>query len=144
LESEFTHACQLPSMPSSEPSLLVVFDQGLATLAMALRSVLEAFSLATVLLGLLITLRKAWQGWRARRRGPSGFQAVRLTFGSWLAMALEFQLGADIVATSTSPTGAHLVQLGVVAVIRTLLNVFLARDLEAEASHRSPSPEGRP
>ena len=131
-------------MPSSEPSLLVVFDQGLAALAMALRSVLEAFSLATVVLGLLITLRQAWQGWRARRRGPSSFQAVRLTFGSWLAMALEFQLGADIVATSTSPTGAHLVQLGVVAVIRTLLNVFLARDLEAEASHRSLSPEGCP
>ncbi len=128
-------------MPSSEPSFLLVFDQGLAALAMALRSVLEAFSLATVVLGLLITLRQAW---RARRRGPSAFQAVRLTFGSWLAMALEFQLGADIVATSTSPTGAHLVQLGVVAVIRTLLNVFLARDLEAEASHRSLSPEGRP
>ena len=130
-------------MPSSEPSLLVVFDQGLATLAMALRSVLEALSLGTVLLGLLITLRQAWQGWRVRRRGPTAFQAVRLTFGSWLAMALEFQLGADIVATSTSPTGANLVQLGVVAVIRTLLNVFLARDLEAEASHQSLSPEGR-
>ena len=131
-------------MPSSEPSLLLVFDQGLATLAMALRNLLEAFSLATVVLGLLITLRQAGQGWRARRRGPSAFQAVRLTFGSWLAMALEFQLGADIVATSTSPTGAHLVQLGVVAVIRTLLNVFLARDLEAEASHQSLSQEGRP
>ena len=131
-------------MPSSEPSLMSVFDQGLATLAMALRSVLEALSLGTVLLGLLITLRQAWQGWRVRRRGPSAFQAVRLTFGSWLAMALEFQLGADIVATSTSPTGANLVQLGVVAVIRTLLNVFLARDLEAEASHQSLSPEGRP
>lgn len=131
-------------MPSSEPSLLFVFDQGLATLAMALRSVLEALSLGTVLLGLLITLRQAWQGWRTRRRGPSAFQGVRLTFGSWLAMALEFQLGADIVATSTSPTGANLVQLGVVAVIRTLLNVFLARDLEAEASHQSLSPEGRP
>ena len=90
-------------MPSSEPSLLLVFDQGLATLAMALRNLLEAFSLATVVLGLLITLRQAGQGWRARRRGPSAFQAVRLTFGSWLAMALEFQLGADIVATSTSP-----------------------------------------
>ena len=131
-------------MPSSEPSLLFVFDQGLATLAMALRSVLEALSLGTVLLGLLITLRQAWQGWRVRRRGPRAFQAVRLTFGSWLAMALEFQLGADIVATSTSPTGANLVQLGVVAVIRTLLNVFLARDLEAEASHQSLSPDGRP
>jgi len=131
-------------MPSPEPSLLIVFDQGLATLAMALRSVLEALSLGTVLIGLLITLRQAWQGWRVRRRGSTAFQAVRLTFGSWLAMALEFQLGADIVATSTSPTGAHLVQLGVVAVIRTLLNVFLARDLEAEASHQSLSPEGRP
>jgi uncharacterized membrane protein len=131
-------------MPSSEPSLLFVFDQGLGTLAMALRSVLEALSLGTVLLGLLVTLRQAWQGWRVRRRGPSAFQAVRLTFGSWLAMALEFQLGADIVATSTSPTGANLVQLGVVAVIRTLLNVFLARDLEAEASHQSLSPDGRP
>lgn len=131
-------------MPSPEPSLLIVFDQGLATLAMALRSVLEALSLGTVLIGLLITLRQAWQGWRVRRRGSTAFQAVRLTFGSWLAMALEFQLGADIVATSTSPTGANLVQLGVVAVIRTLLNVFLARDLEAEASHRSLSPEGRP
>jgi len=131
-------------MPSPEPSLLIVFDQGLATLAMALRSVLEALSLGTVLIGLLITLRQAWQGWRVRRRGSSAFQAVRLTFGSWLAMALEFQLGAEIVATSTSPTGAHLVQLGVVAVIRTLLNVFLARDLEAEASHQSLSPEGRP
>jgi uncharacterized membrane protein len=131
-------------MPSSEPGLLFVFDQGLATLAMALRSVLEALSLGTVLLGLLITLRQAWQGWRARRRGSTAFQAVRLTFGSWLAMALEFQLGADIVATSTSPTGANLVQLGVVAVIRTLLNVFLSRDLEAEASHQSLSPEGRP
>jgi len=131
-------------MPSPEPSLLIVFDQGLATLAMALRSVLEALSLGTVLLGLLITLRQAWQGWRVRRRGSTAFQAVRLTFGSWLAMALEFQLGADIVATSTSPTGANLVQLGVVAVIRTLLNVFLARDLEAEASHQSLSPEGRP
>ena len=131
-------------MPSSEPSLMFVFDQGLATFAMTLRSVLEALSLGTVLLGLLITLRQAWQGWRVRRRGSSAFQAVRLTFGSWLAMALEFQLGADIVATSTSPTGANLVQLGVVAVIRTLLNVFLARDLEAEASHQSLSPEGRP
>ena len=130
-------------MPSSEPSLLIAFDQGLATLAMALRSVLEAHSLGTVLLGLLITLRQAWQGWRARRRGSTAFQAVRLTFGSWLAMALEFQLGADIVATSTSPTGAHLVQLAVVAVIRTLLNVFLARDLESEQALQASALEAR-
>lgn len=131
-------------MLSSEPLLIPGFEQGLAVLAAALRALLEGLSLGTVLLGLLVTLRQAWLAWRRRLRGPSGFPGVRLTFGSWLAMALEFQLGADIVATSTSPTGTHLVQLAVVAVIRTLLNVFLARDLDAEKAHQAPVAERLP
>lgn len=128
-------------MLSLEPVLISGFEQGLAELASALRILLEGLSLGTVLLGLLVTLRQAW---RRRLRGSVGLPGVRLTFGSWLAMALEFQLGADIVATSTSPTGTHLVQLAVVAVIRTLLNVFLARDLEAEKAHQAPMTEQRP
>ncbi len=123
-------------MLSSELAPWVGLEQGLASLAMVLRTVLEGLSLATVLLGLLVTLRQGWLAWRRRGRGSTGFGAVRLTFGSWLAMALEFQLGADIVATSTAPTGSHLMQLAVVAVIRTLLNVFLARDLETEQARR--------
>ena len=47
-------------------------------------------------------------------------------------MALEFQLGADIVATTTAATGQNLNQLDAVAVIRTFLNLFLAREIEAE------------
>jgi uncharacterized membrane protein len=128
-------------MLSSELAPWVGLEQSLASLAMALRTVLEALSLATVLLGLLVTLRQGWLAWRRRGRGFTGFGGVRLTFGSWLAMALEFQLGADIVATSTAPTGSHLTQLAVVAVIRTLLNVFLARDLETEqARHQQEQP----
>lgn len=128
-------------MLSSEPVLIPGFEQGLGVLASALRAVLEGLSLGTVLLGLVVTLRQAWLTWRRRLRGSLGFSGVRLTFGSWLAMALEFQLGADIVATSTSPTGTHLVQLAVVAVIRTLLNVFLARELDAEKAHQAPAAE---
>ena len=131
-------------MLSPEPVLIPGFEHGLAVLASALRALLEGLSLGTVLLGLLVTLRQAWLAWRRRLRGSPDFLGVRLTFGSWLAMALEFQLGADIVATSTSPTGTHLVQLAVVAVIRTLLNVFLARDLEAEKAHQVPITEQRP
>jgi uncharacterized membrane protein len=132
-------------MLSAEPNLLLGFEHGLAALASALRALLEALSLGTVLLGLLVTLRQAWFVWRRRLRGPAGFRSVRLSFGSWLAMALEFQLGADIVATSAAPTGAHLVQLAVVAVIRTLLNVFLSRDLDMEQAHQAsqaPAVEG--
>jgi len=107
-------------------------EAGLVHAAGTLRLVLEGLSLATVLIGLLASLRLI----RPRRRGDdaasSPLQAVRLRFGTWLALALEFQLGADIVATTTSPSRDTLIQLAVVAVIRTFLNVFLARELEAE------------
>jgi len=131
-------------MLSPEPVLILGFEQGMALVASALRALLEGLSLGTVLLGLLVTPRQGWLAWRRRLRGSPGFPGVRLTFGSWLAMALEFQLGADIVATSTSPTGTHLVQLAAVAVIRTLLNVFLARDLDAEKAHQVPVAERHP
>ncbi|MEX0589384.1 MAG: DUF1622 domain-containing protein [Cyanobium sp.] len=131
-------------MPSSEIALFPGLELGLASMALALRDVLELLSLVTVLLGLVVTLRQGWLSWRRRLRGSAGFRGVRITFGSWLAMALEFQLGADIVATSTSPTGAHLVQLSVVAVIRTLLNVFLARDLDSEQAHQPRQEQARP
>ena len=50
-------------------------------------------------------------------------------FGGWLVVALEFQLAADIAGTIVSPTTAHLVQLGAIAVIRTFLNYFLNKEL---------------
>jgi uncharacterized membrane protein len=60
------------------------------------------------------------------------FNPIRIRFGSWLAMALEFQLGADIVATTVTPTLQDLGQLALIAVIRTFLNYFLAKELETE------------
>jgi nucleoside phosphorylase len=39
---------------------------------------------------------------------------------------------ADIVSTTTSPSERNLLQLALVAVIRTFLNVFLAREIESE------------
>ena len=103
-------------------------------LAETLRVALEGLSVLSVLIGLLAMARLA--GRRARRQGrlleerPSN--RGRLTFGTWLSLALEFQLGADIVATTVSPSGQHLIQLGAVAIIRTLLNLFLGRELEQE------------
>jgi len=36
---------------------------------------------------------------------------LRMQFGGWLALALEFQLASDIVKTTTAPTYEHLIQL---------------------------------
>jgi uncharacterized membrane protein len=104
----------------------------LAHAAAAMRFVLEALSIGTVLVGLLATLRQARYLRRAGNRSLRPTASARLTFGSWLSLALEFQLGADIVSTTSSPSRDNLIQLAVVAVIRTFLNVFLARELEAE------------
>ncbi|MFM2080494.1 MAG: hypothetical protein RLZZ124_1563 [Cyanobacteriota bacterium] len=106
-------------------------QQGLTGFAELLRLLLEALSVATVLVGLLACLPGIGPGGR-RRRSPGSLAAIRIGFGSWLSLALEFQLGADIVATTASPSRDNLIQLAVVAVIRTGLNVFLARELESE------------
>ncbi len=104
--------------------------------AVGLRFVLEGVSLVCVALGFAATLLQAMRqrlGPGRRREAISRrFNSLRLTFGSWLSMALEFQLAADIVATTTAPSNQNLIQLGVIAVIRTFLNVFLAREVELE------------
>ncbi|MEB3260851.1 MAG: DUF1622 domain-containing protein [Cyanobacteriota bacterium] len=113
--------------------MLVALQDVLEPLGTATRLLLEALSVLTVLYGLLALGGQALarRGWRHRLpQRPSNL--ARLTFGSWLALALEFQLAADIVATTISPSESNLIQLGVIAVIRTGLNVFLGRDIEAE------------
>ena len=62
------------------------------------------------------------------QRGP--LTAARLTFGGWLALALEFQLGADVVQTTISREVSDLITLGAVAVVRTFLNYFLSLELQ--------------
>jgi uncharacterized membrane protein len=57
---------------------------------------------------------------------------LKLTFGGWLALALEFQLASDIVKTTISPSYDNLIQLAVVAVIRTFLTYFLNREIRED------------
>jgi len=47
-------------------------------------------------------------------------------------LALEFQLAADILATTVAPSWAQIGKLGAIAVIRTGLNYFLAREIKEE------------
>jgi uncharacterized membrane protein len=58
-------------------------------------------------------------------------KAIWRRFGMWLLLGLEFELAADIIASVISPTWLDIGQLGAIAVIRTFLNFFLEKDLEA-------------
>ena len=69
---------------------------------------------------------------RLLARGP--LASARFTFGSWIALALEFQLGADVVQTTVSRETSALIQLAAVAIVRTFLNYFLSLELK-EKTH---------
>jgi uncharacterized membrane protein len=58
--------------------------------------------------------RRAWRG-----------------FASWILIALELTLAADIVRTALAPTWNQIGQLGAIALIRTALNYFMERDVES-------------
>lgn len=60
---------------------------------------------------------------------------IRLTLARYLALALEFQLGADIISTAVAPTWEEIGKLGAIAVIRTGLNFFLSQELKEEKKH---------
>ena len=80
-------------------------------------------------------------------RHAVAFTDVRLILGRFLALALEFQLGADILSTAIAPSWDQIGKLGAVAIIRTALNYFLTRELHdagqaASASETSGIPVG--
>lgn len=67
----------------------------------------------------------------SRRQSKVGQRKdIWLSFGVWLLLGLEFELGADIVRTAISPTWTEIGQLAAIGFIRTFLNLFLERDLE--------------
>jgi uncharacterized membrane protein len=66
------------------------------------------------------------------QRRTADFTAIRLTLARYLALALEFQLGADILSTAIAPSWEQIGKLGAIAVIRTALNFFLSREMRDE------------
>ena len=64
---------------------------------------------------------------------------VWLSYGAAIALALEFTLAADIIRSSIAPSWDSIGKLAAIAAIRTLLNVFLMRDLES-LGHKKEHP----
>jgi len=60
------------------------------------------------------------------------YERARLTLARFLALALEFQLAADVLGTAVSPSWTGIGKLAAIAVIRTALNYFLSREIKEE------------
>jgi uncharacterized membrane protein len=60
------------------------------------------------------------------------FVRVRLGLGRYLTLGLEFQLASDVLSTAIAPTFGEIGKLAAVAAIRTVLNYFLAKEIQRE------------
>lgn len=80
----------------------------------------------------LSSVRSLWNYLRALATDHSLLvpkEEIRLSLGRSLALALELELGADILKTAVAPTWNDIGLLAAIAVLRTALNYFLEREL---------------
>lgn len=91
---------------------------------------IQTVGVVLVAIGVCVAVAQFTRVLRARK--PSEFTDIRLTLARYLALALEFELGADILGTAVSPSWDQIGKLAAVAVIRTGLNYFLSREMKQE------------
>lgn len=96
-----------------------------------LKLAVEVAGALVIGIGLFAALAAYLRGMRATHHA-SLFIETRLTFARFLALALELQLGADILGTAVAPSWDQIGKLAAIAVIRTALNYFLLRELNSE------------
>jgi len=94
----------------------------------------ETIGAVLVALGIIVAMVQLLRQFAAHRTAE--FTAIRLILARHLALALEFQLGADILSTAISPSWQQIGKLGAIAVIRTGLNYFLSMEMESERQVR--------
>ena len=102
----------------------------LRTAAQAAATLVEAVGVPVVAVGIARAMVR-YVGSAIRRSRPFPPEDLRLDLGRSLALALEFLLGADILRTAVDPSWDEIARLAAIAAIRTGLNFFLERELEA-------------
>jgi uncharacterized membrane protein len=101
---------------------------------------IEVVGAAIITIGVLIAITLLVRALR-HPEAPSAFTRVRLVLGSYLVLALEFQLAADILKTAVTPSFSDIGQLAAIAAIRTLLNYFLTKEIAQEKAELAASNE---
>jgi len=105
-------------------------EEGVVAAVQWLKLGVELVGATIIALGIITAGALLVKALAARR--TADFTAIRLTLARYLALALEFQLGADILSTAIAPSWEQIGKLGAIAVIRTALNFFLSKEMQDE------------
>jgi uncharacterized membrane protein len=100
----------------------------------------ELFAGLVIGLAVLRATVKAIRLFFIQRAVESGQETIRLELGRWLALALEFELAADILRAAIAPTWNEIGQLAAIVVLRTVLNYFLQQEIDKAAKRGTDVP----
>jgi uncharacterized membrane protein len=109
-----------------------IFQDVAATIALVIEAfvvIVLAYAAAEAVVGMVRAVTGHSLGTGARRE-------VWFRFALWIVLALEFALAADIIRSAIAPSWESIGQLAAIAAIRTGLNWFLVKDIEAYNSKR--------
>ncbi len=100
-----------------------------------LRLLIETLGAVVIAIGIALTIYGLARHMLKER--DKGFIKIRLKLARYLTLALEMQLAADVLSTSIAPTWEQIGKLAAIAVIRTMLNFFLNREMRHEKAEES-------
>ncbi len=111
-----------PSQTAVEPTVI--------NLVLWLKLIVETIGAIIIAIGVVLAFIEFFKTLSSSE--TEGYTKIRLLLARYLALALEFQLGADILSTAISPSWDQIGKLGAIAVIRTALNYFLSMEMKQE------------
>jgi uncharacterized membrane protein len=110
--------------------VLSEIEQAFTNIALELKLIAEISSVIIVGIGLGVALYLTIRTIISKQKLE--YLKLRLLFGRFLILALEFQLAADIVGTAVSPSWEQIANLAAIALIRTFLSYFLNREIRMQ------------
>ncbi len=105
------------------------FTENLESFGLAVKTILEALSILLISIGVIFSIIKSLKFKYSSDLNIPLHVDFRYRLGSWLLVSLEFLLAADIVSSVISPTIENLIQLTIIAAVRTFLNYFLGKEV---------------
>ena len=117
-------------------NFLDIAETELHHIATVAQLIIEGVAICIIVFSIFKTIAKFVRSYQ-RKNSEVFYHEIRLDLGLSLALALEFLLAADIVATSVTPSWDAIGLLAAIAGIRTFLNHFLQQEVkELEAERR--------
>lgn len=97
-------------------------------IAKALEAVSFSIMIYGAVLAIIMLLKNEFGRFTGRFR-MNVLNKIRLDFGYYILLGLEFLVAADIIQTILKPTTEELIELGGIVAIRIILSFFLTKEL---------------